>query len=114
MLFSGSPYLFARAVFTLRVLDSFEGPSVACISDSYSEIARLYDAMRVRSTLRSASVNSHIKFLISVKRSSEVTVPVSSNDLVSDGLWSAVFLSLSPQDEQNNESASIAEPQYLQ
>lgn len=84
------------------------------MSESYSEIARLYDAMRVRSSFKSASVNSHIKSLISVKRSSEVTNPVSSKELVSGNLWSYDFLSLSPQDEQNTESASIAEPQYLQ
>lgn len=114
MLFSGSPYLLARAIFTLRDSVPSKGEPDACMSESYSEIAKLYDAMRVRNSLGSASVNSHIKSSISVKRSSEVTVSISSNELVSDNLWSADFLSLSPQDEQNTESASIAEPQYLQ
>ncbi len=79
----------------LKASVSSSRPLVACRSESYSEIAILYDAMRVRNSFRSASINSHINFLISVKRSSEVTVPVSSVEVVSDSLLSATFLSLS-------------------
>lgn len=60
MLFSGSPYLLARAVFTLKASASSNRQLGACMSESYSEIAKLYDAMRVRNSFRSASVNLHI------------------------------------------------------